>query len=149
MSGEAREISPEAKPDFQALVDAVLPFAQEQLSKHGGFHPFGAALSVAGEIGLRAAATDEERPAPEALLELLAAGFRKEAAGGALRACAACESVHITLPDGTSTDAIKIATEHQLGGAVTFYMPYRKRFLRGYEYGEIFARPGMAACFPG
>ena len=63
MSGEAREISPEAKPDFQALVNAVLPFAPEQLSKHGGFHPFGAALSVAAEIGLRAGAL----PAPDVL----------------------------------------------------------------------------------
>ena len=127
----------------------MLPFAQSQLSKHGGFHPFGAALTIAGEIGLRAAATDHEFPAPEALLELLSDGFRREAASGVLRACAACESVHITLPDGTSTDAIKMWTEHQLGGAITFYMPYRKRFLRGYEYGEIFARPGIAACFPG
>jgi len=39
-----------AHPDLDQLLNAVLPFAQQMLSKHGEFFPFGASMTIDGEI---------------------------------------------------------------------------------------------------
>ena len=38
-----------ARPDLDALMSALLPFAQRMLSKHGEFYPFGAAIDREGQ----------------------------------------------------------------------------------------------------
>ncbi len=141
MADEPRPIDPQARADLQALVDAVLPFAQDMLRRHDGFHPFGATMGLDGKIALTAADPGSEHPAPEAVIELLEAGYRKEAASGTLRAATICESVTVTEQTGHSTPAIKISIEHLRGESVAFYLPFSKRLLRGYQFGRMFGAP--------
>jgi hypothetical protein len=39
-----------AHPDLDELLNALLPFAQQLLSKHGEFYPFRSAMTTDGEI---------------------------------------------------------------------------------------------------
>jgi hypothetical protein len=38
------------KADCEALMNAVLPFAEQMLDRHGAFHPFGGAMGADGEV---------------------------------------------------------------------------------------------------
>src|SRR5438128_1871245 len=50
----AGQPTPEAKQDYNALLGALMPFAEQMLKKHGEFFPFGAAVSTTGEVGAHA-----------------------------------------------------------------------------------------------
>lgn len=140
MSSDRREISPDARPDFQALVDVLLPFAQKELRKHGGLYPFGAGMDLAGKVSV-------QHPRPEEIIKLLQDSFRRWAAEGGLRATGICEFVHLTHESGAGTDAVKMTVEHHLGEAGAYYAPYRTRFMGGLSFREMFAVPVTATIF--
>ena len=98
-------------------------------------------MDVQGTVTAVAADPGSEHPAPESVIELLEAGYRKQAASGTLRCAAIYESVTITRKTEGSTQAIKMSVEHSLGDSVAFYLPYSKRLLRGYQFGAMFATP--------
>lgn len=129
-----------AHSDLDQLLNALMPFAQQMLSKHGEFFPFGAAMSADGEIGLHAGDTGEEQPEAQEVIGLLTAGFRQQAAEGSIRAAGVCVDIR-TIPPGQQekTDAISVPLEHQSGEAATVILPYKKGFLGRIKYGEMFA----------
>jgi hypothetical protein len=128
-----------AHPDLEELLNALVPFGQEMLSKHGEFFPFGATMSIDGEIIAEAAYDGDEQPPSEQLIELLTQTFRQKAASGQIRAAGICCDVR-TIPPGQKdkTDAVCLKLEHQSGEAANLYLPYKKRLFGGYKYGEIF-----------
>jgi hypothetical protein len=129
-----------AHPDLDELLNAVLPFAQQMLSKHGEFFPFGSAMSADGKVEAHAAYDGDEQPPSQQLIDLLTHGFRQQAAAGKIRAAAICYDVR-TIPPGQSekTDAICVSAEHQNGEAADVYLPYKKGWFGKISYGQIFA----------
>ena len=126
----------------------LVPFAQQMLSKHGEFYPFGATMTSAGEIVANAADAGEEQPEPQKVIELLAQGFREEAANGKIRAAGMCVDIRTIPPGGTDkTDAICVSLEHQTGEAVDVCVPYRKGMFGRMKYGELFAGKREAQFF--
>src|SRR5215211_3824043 len=71
--------------DLEELLNALLPFAQEMLTKHGEFYPFGASVDAKGEIAVQAADSCEENAASEKVIDMLVAGMRDEARRGEIR----------------------------------------------------------------
>ncbi len=127
-------------PDLDQLLNALVPFAQEMLSKHGEFYPFGASMNPAGEISAVAVGGEDEHPESEELVASLTEAFRKQAAAGEIRAAGICLDVRVVPPGQTDkTDAVKCCLEHQAGEAIDVYIPYRKGFLGRYKYAELFA----------
>ena len=55
------------------MLGATIPFAQEMLAKNGEFYPYGASLSIDGEVKMEASYTGDEQPESQALLDLLVA----------------------------------------------------------------------------
>ncbi len=128
------------KDDLDELLNMLMPFAQQQLSKYGEFYPFGATMSTEGEIAPVMAAGDDEHPESQELIDTMTKAFRKEAAAGKIRAVGICFDVRIVPPgENEKTDAICIRLEHQSSEAIEVYLPYKKGRLRGYKYGELFA----------
>ncbi len=56
---------------------------------------------------------------------------------GGLQASAICYDGRVTVPGKEKQDAITILLEHANGECVTIYLPYAKKFLRGYQYGDV------------
>ena len=54
--------SPEARQDYNALLQFLMPFAQQMLKKHGEFYPFGAAVSTDAEVVGHATHWGDEMP---------------------------------------------------------------------------------------
>jgi hypothetical protein len=71
-----------AHPDLDLLLNAVLPFAQQMLAKHGEFFPFGTSMTTDGEIIANSAYDGDEQPPSQRLIDLLTQAFRQEAAAG-------------------------------------------------------------------
>ena len=138
-----------ANPDFDALVNPLLGFAQQMLAKHGEFYPFGATIASGGRITLAAADSGgDEQPEPAVLIEVLVAGFREQAASGAIRAAGVCLDVRVVPPnDPETSNAICVQLEHAGGECVDLYLPYRTDEVGRPQYGEIFTVSREARIF--
>ncbi len=49
------------------------------------------------------------------------------------------ENVTITPQGKPSTQAVKVLFEHKRGLTTALYLPFNKRFLRGYSFGATFS----------
>jgi hypothetical protein len=128
--------TPDAKEDYNALLNMLMPFAEEMLKKNGEFFPFGAAVDAAGEVGAHAADTGEEMPASEEVIALLTRGFQAQAREGKLRASGICYDGRI-VQDGKKVDAVIMSLEHVSGNASKICVPYSKSFLGKYKFAEM------------
>jgi len=137
-----------AHPDLDDLLNALLPFAQQTLAKHGEFFPFGASVTPTGEIFATGAYEGNEHPPSQQLIDLLTQAFRQEASAGKIRAAAICCGVRAIPPGQTEkTDAIRISAEHQNGEAVDVYLPYKKGWFGKISYGAMFGAARERAFF--
>ena len=137
-----------AHPDLDALLNTLLPFAQEQLSKRGSFLPFGASMNTAGAINLAAGYTEREAATPQDLIDLIEKGFAAAATGRTVPAVGVCIDSLVVPPGQTAkTDAICCSLEHASGEAMDVFLPYRKALLGRLKYGELFAVPGAPRTF--
>ena len=59
------------KEECEELLNALLPFAVNQLKKHGEFYPFGAVLNKDGEISLTAVDSGDDHPDPTGMINRL------------------------------------------------------------------------------
>ena len=126
-------------PDLEALFDMLIPFAQQMLSQHGEFFPFGSTMTSSGEIIANAADPGEEEPEPQKVIELLTKGFQQKAASGEIRAAGICSDIWVVPPDATEkTSAICLSLEHQSGESVDVCVPYKKGLFGRMKYGELF-----------
>lgn len=141
-------ISQNVRQDYDQLLNALLPFAQQMLAKRGEFHPFGAAMTVDGEIVMAASYDGTEHPSPDQTIGLLVAGFRSDASKGKIRAAGLCVNASLRAFDSKKRlDAIQVSLDHLAGEPLDLYLPYKRRFLGKYSYGEIKANVGSLSIF--
>ena len=142
----ARALTPEAQEDFSALLDALMPFAEQMLEKHGEFFPFGATVSTAGEVGGQATYDGDETPASEEVIASLIKAFRQEARGRKIRAAGICYDGRI-VQDGKKVDAVFVGLEHARGSASKTCVPYTKGKSGKVRFGEMIVTPGESRIF--
>ncbi len=131
-----QQLTPEAQQDFSLLMDALMPFAEEMLKKHGEFFPFGATVDAAGEVRAEALYDGDETPASEDVIAGLTEAFRGNANNGSIRATGICYDGRI-VQDGKKIDSVIVSLEHMSGVASKAYIPYSKGFLGRYRFGEM------------
>jgi hypothetical protein len=131
--------SSQAQADLDGLLGAVLPFAEQQLARHGEFFPFGAAISEDGQLALLGAGPAlGARPESEAVLHFLYQGARDPASG--YRAAAFAADVIV---DGS--DAVRVELEHRDGSVLVVLVPYQQDTPQGaITFGQMRASPGQA-----
>jgi hypothetical protein len=100
-------------------------------------------LGVDGKVGLVAAAPENEVTNSTEVLPLLHEGLRAQAKEKELIAIGVAENVTVTPEGQPPTDAIKVLFEHKRGLVVALYLPFKRRFMRGYSFGNAFS---VAAC---
>jgi hypothetical protein len=124
--------SGQAQADLDALLSAVLPFAERTLSKYGEMFPFGAAVSSQGQLEMLAGDSGSGgKPASEAVLQALYDGSR--ASCDTRRAFAFVADVRA---DGA--DAVRVELEHQEGAAIVVLVPYcRGRLTKKITFGQM------------
>lgn len=134
--------------EYNDLLDALLPFGQQMLNKHGEFYPYAAVVGGEGAVTLVAGHLGEERPQPTELLEFLLQALRKQVVEEECRAAGVCVNVSVVDPrNGQKGDALHFIFEHSAGDAFEVYFPYRKRFLRGFQFEKPFAQTSEPRIF--
>jgi hypothetical protein len=129
---------------MDALLNAALPFAKQQLAKHGEFFPYGVAMTRDGKITMIAGYTGSDRPPSTEVLDILYAGLRSKAEEN--RGAAVVADVRLK---GEGNDAIQVEIEHREGVALKVFQPYRKkRFGGGLENGQMRAEAGERRIWP-
>jgi hypothetical protein len=129
------EVPGKPNEHMDALLRFLVPFAQRQIDRSGGFAPFGASMAPDGE--LKAMTTDDGDA--EAQLAQMRDDARAEADDGHLLAVGICSDVNLTT-DGFS-EAIRIELEHRDAEPITCVLPYRNTD-EELVFGEILAIPG-------
>jgi hypothetical protein len=141
-------MEPTPRDEMDTLLDALLPFAQQMIEKHGEFYPYAAALDTSGEIQMVAGYAGEEHPDSSDLIELLYEGLTQQSSAGEIRAAGVCADVRVTPPNSRDmTDAIRVSIEHASSDPIDVFMPYVRRKRRSPQYGELFAQAGTARLF--
>jgi len=135
MPGQA---SLETREDYNALLDALMPFAEEMLKKHGEFFPFGAAVSTMGEVTAHATYDGNETLPSEEVIASLVQGFQTEARAGKIRATGICYDGCI-VQGGKKVDAVIISLEHVSANASKTCVPYTKSMFGKYRFGDMIA----------
>jgi hypothetical protein len=131
----------EVKPDISTVATPLFEVSERCLRDMGNFLPHAAVLTAEGKVEIVGAAPDSKDGYADStqVLLLLHDGLRAMAKEKALVAIGIAENVTIT-PDGqAATQAIKVLFEHSRGLTVALYLPFAKKFLRGYSFGETFS----------
>lgn len=130
--------TPEARSDYNALLESLMPFAQTMLKKHGEFFPFGAAINTAGEVTGHMTYDGNEKPDSDTVIAALVQAFQTEAREGKIRASGICYDACID-QDGKKVDAVVISLEHACGSATKTCVPYGKGLFGGIKLGQLIA----------
>ncbi|KGR32624.1 hypothetical protein OA39_05012 [Vibrio campbellii] len=134
------------KEDAQHLFDSVLPFAEKMLAEYGEFYPYGAAMTLTGDVVDVSVFEGNEYPPSSEMIDLLNSAFLKAAANREYRTTAVVYDVRITLPSGQLSDAIAVNLDHISGYSIVVYLPYKK-LNQAIEYGELSVQEGRGAIF--
>jgi hypothetical protein len=123
-NGEQRTNDP--KTDCEALMNSVLPFAEQMLRNHSEFLPFGGAMRPSGELVSVAGYDGDEHPRSLDLIRLINDGFVEAARQGQFKATALVYDVRIKLPStGDKSDAIAVSLNHRDNYSVVVIFPYK------------------------
>ena len=136
------------KTDCETLMGAVLPFAEQMLSNHGEFLPFGGAMRPDGELVSVAGYDGDEHPPSSDVIRLIKDGFVEAARQGQFKATALVYDVRTTVPStGDKSDAIAVSLNHRDSYSVVVLFPYK---IEGGKLtvGDAFAHMGEADIFP-
>src|ERR1700722_18536202 len=98
-----------AHPELNQLLNALIPFAQQALAKHGEYYPFGSAINKDGVIVAHVTWDGDENPPSQQVIDTLTKDFQQQAAAGQIRAAGICYDIRTVVPgQSTKTDAICI-----------------------------------------
>ena len=131
----------DSKIDFDALLNAMLPFAMQMLQRFGEFHPFGGATKPDGEIVSVAAYEGDDKPLATEMIQKLERIFADAAGQGTYHATAVIYDTRIQLAPGKKADAVAIALDHRDTKSIIVYVPYQISNGR-VEFGELVASQG-------
>ena len=136
------------KADFDALVNSVLPFAEQMLTTHGEFHPFGGAMRPDGQLVSIAGYNGNQHPESVDVIALIKKGFIADAGKGEYKATAIVYDARVKLPSTEEkSDAIAVSLNHRDNYSVVVLFPYKINAGR-LILGTAFARKGEADIFP-
>jgi hypothetical protein len=125
--------------EFGTVADMVVKISEEHIRNQGSFLPFGAVLTDDGEVQIvgDGKVSDVVAGAAAQALPKIHDALRQKSRDLSLKVIAVVEDVTISIDGGENTKAIKVHLEHKSGSNSAAYLPFKKKFLRGYSFGEM------------
>ena len=135
------------KEECEELLNALLPFAVNQLKKYGEFYPFGAVMCNNNEISFTAVDNGEKYPDSTEMINRLTELHNEQAKKGEIKASGICWNATVSLENGKPSDAIIISLEHRENYSVLVGQPYRIGLFKKLNLDAIFAQNGKHDVF--
>jgi len=125
-------------------MNAVRPFAEQMLRRHGQFYPYGGVMRTDGSIA-HVGATNRARSAT--LIETLRQELRARIERAEVKAAAIVFDVRVTPPGaGHKSDAIEVLVQHRDSYCAEVFFPYRLK--KGdLGFGQVFAQSCATQIF--
>ena len=135
------------KEQCEALLDQLLPFAEDQLKKHLEFFPFGAVIQTDGSVAVSGFYDGNEQPLSKDVIKGLIESHRQMNAKGEILASGIVWNASVTSPDGKPSDAIVVSLEHKEGYSVIVGEPYKLGLFKKVSFCNLFAMEGKHDIF--
>ena len=137
-----------AKQESEALMNALLPLAENMLRQYGEFYSYGGYMKPDGTIvEVGASDPDTDHPKSKDLIYVLRSSLQDLAEQNQCKAVAMVFDVTVTLPNSDpKSDAIQVSVEHSEGYSAEVFFPYQLAENK-VVYGETFAQRGKAEVF--
>ena len=135
------------KEECEELLNALLPFAVNQLKKYGEFYPFGAVMYNNNEISFTAVDNGENHPDSTEMINRLTELHNEQAKKGEIKASGICWNATVFLENGKQSDTIVISLEHRENYSVLVGQPYRIGLFKKLNLDAIFAQNGKHDVF--
>lgn len=122
-----------AKEESEALLNALFPFAEQQLQKYGEFFAFAAVMLTNGQVQMLATFDGDEHPESQQVIDDMEKTFVRGAKNNEYKATALAYMVAVRNPNtGEKEDAICINLDHLKDYSVKIIYPYivQKKLLR-------------------
>ncbi len=135
------------KADCEALMNSVLPFAEQMLTTRGEFIPFGGAMRPDGELVSIAGYDGNEHPKSVDVIARMKEGMIAAARKGDYKATAIVYDVRVKLPSTEEkSDAVVVSLNHRDNYSIMVLLPYRIDAGK-LIWGTAFAQKGEADIF--
>lgn len=146
--GGAQVSEPTAK-DLETIINRSVPFALEQIDKHGDFYPYATVITVDDKFEPAMAKPETERPTSQEVIDMLTDALRKRAAQGQLKVVCIVVGGKMSREAGKPpVDVIQARLEHMDGTSVEVYVPWtRDPKDKKVKPGEAFAGKGVPSIF--
>ena len=135
------------KEECEELLNALLPFAVNQLKKYGEFYPFGAVMYNNNKISFTAVDNGENYPDSTEMINRLTELHNEQAKKGEIKASGICWNATVSLENGKQSDTIVISLEHRENYSVLVGQPYRIGLFKKLNLDAIFAQNGKHDVF--
>ena len=136
---DAKALYAELKPEIEIVATPLFDLSKRLLRDRGNFLPHAVILNGLGKVALVGAKTEHDLTNSAEVLPFLQGTLRALVVKGkgGVAAVGIAENVNITIPGQSATDAIKVLFEHRRGLTVALYVPFGRKFLGGYVFGDI------------
>jgi len=137
----------EPKEECEKIMNTLLPIGVDFLKKHKEFYPFGAVMSIDGEISFIGFYDGNEMPDSKELLHNLKKSCKHMADNNEIKASGFAFNTSISSDNGKDEDAIIISLEHKERYSVQVALPYKAGFLGRFRFGDLIALKGENDIF--
>ena len=142
------EVKMTPKEECEKLMNTLLPFAEQMLSKYGEFYPLGGVMSVDGDISPTAVYDGNEPPPSQEMINLLKESFQSDARAGKIKASAIVYDTYIILPNSSKkTDAVCVRLDHKDNYSAEVFFPYTIGKDKKVVFQSVFAQQGSGDIF--
>lgn len=135
------------KEECEVLLDALLPAAENLLSKNKEFYPIGAVLTADSSPTFTAVDSDNEFPDSQSIINALISSHKQMAEKNEIKASGIAWNAAISDETGKQSDAIIVSLEHKDGYSVIVGLPYKIGLFKKVKFGELFAQDGNNDIF--
>ena len=136
-----------SKEVAEGLLDALLPLAEDELLKQGGFYPYGGVLDLEGEVLAVMADVDDDGVDANDVIASLRERFQEQAENEEINACGIFYEATVEDPDAEEmTDAIVAEIDVSDGYSIKICQMYELRDGEC-EFGNLFAMDGDREIF--
>src|SRR3989339_1115210 len=134
-------MSQSSKEESEAVLNALLPFAEQQLQKHGEFFPFAAVMLSNGQVQILATYDGDEHPESQTVIDDTEKTFVRGAKNNEYIATGLAYMIGVTnLDNGGKEDAVCINLDHVDNYSVKVIYPYTvKKKILGKNSVDFFA----------
>jgi hypothetical protein len=145
---QGQQIAEGTAKDFETLVNRSVPFALEQIDKHGEFYPYATVITKDDKFEPAVAKPNTDRPTSQQVIDMLVEELRRRAAKGELRVVCIVVGGRLARDPGSApSDVIQARLEHVDGTAVEVYVPWTRDKDKKVQPGEGFAGRGVPVVF--